>query len=258
LKRIAEREQHGYAGRAFLERLTADRETHAEFARASRDLFVRRNMPDGAEGQVKRALARFGLIAAAGELATRLGITGWKPGTSAAAATRCFRDWLVERGGAGGAEVMTAFQQVRLFLEQHGDSRFDPAWDPLDHRTFINRAGFRRYEEGVGWTYFVLPESWAAEVCRGLSAKAVAKEMAARGWLLSESGRLSRSVRVPGAGKTRAYVIPPRSPRTTPSLRPPWTWHRPTTRGIPAAISRVTPGSPLSPFWRAGALKKTQ
>jgi uncharacterized protein (DUF927 family) len=209
LKRVADREQNGHAGRAFLTRLTADRETHVEFARASRDLFVRKNMPEGAEGQVRRALARFGLIAAAGELATRFGITGWQPGTAAEAAARCFRDWLSERGGVGAAEATAAIRQVRLFLELHGDGRFDAAWDPLNHRTVINRVGFRRFKEGEGWTYYVLPESWRVEVCKGLDPQMVAKTMAAHGWLLNESKHLSRTIRLPGGQKIRVYVIPP-------------------------------------------------
>jgi hypothetical protein len=41
--------------------------------------FVTTNCPIGSDGQVKRAAGRFGLVAAAGERATRLGILPWKP-----------------------------------------------------------------------------------------------------------------------------------------------------------------------------------
>jgi hypothetical protein len=34
-----------------------------------------------------------------------------------------------ERGGTGAAETRQGFAQVRMLLEQHGESRFAPAWD---------------------------------------------------------------------------------------------------------------------------------
>ena len=41
--------------------------------------FVTTNCPIGSDGRLKRAAGRFGLVAAAGERATRLGILPWKP-----------------------------------------------------------------------------------------------------------------------------------------------------------------------------------
>jgi hypothetical protein len=42
------------------------------------------------------------------------------------AAGRCFHDWFEGRGGREAGEVQVALSQVRLFIEQHGDSRFEP------------------------------------------------------------------------------------------------------------------------------------
>jgi hypothetical protein len=112
---------------------------------------------------------------------------------------------------------------VRAFLEQHGSSRFEAAWtgdpytpdgvapDPLA-RT-VNRAGFRRLvgeRPDQRWEYYVLPEAWRQEVCKGLDAGAVARALADAGWLRTDkSGKLATLVRVPGAGPTRVYAIDP-------------------------------------------------
>jgi len=109
---------------------------------------------------------------------------------------------------------------VRLFLEQHGSSRFELAWLTDDHRHVadeeveasirrtINRAGFRCADAENNWTYYVLPEVWAAEVCKGFDHHAVARALAERGFLQKGDGRnLTASVRVPGVGKTRLYAV---------------------------------------------------
>ena len=51
--------------------------------------FIAKSLPASASGQAHRAAARFGLAAAAGELATAMGITGWPDGTAPTAARVC-------------------------------------------------------------------------------------------------------------------------------------------------------------------------
>ena len=62
-------------------------------------------MTPGATGEVKRAADRFAVIAAAGELASEWGITGWGAGEATVAAKRCFLDWLNRRGTTGASDV---------------------------------------------------------------------------------------------------------------------------------------------------------
>ena len=91
-----------------------------------------------ADGQVGRVAARFALVAAAGELATALGILPWPEGEASAAAARCFNDWLAARGDSGPEEIASGIRQVRAFLELHGSSRFEEAW-PRTHAADISR-----------------------------------------------------------------------------------------------------------------------
>jgi hypothetical protein len=51
--------------------------------------------------------------------------------------------WIDGRGGTEPAEVLQAIEQVRLFIEQHGESRFKALDDP-DARPVNYRAGWRK------------------------------------------------------------------------------------------------------------------
>jgi uncharacterized protein (DUF927 family) len=213
----------GTALLALLERLTADLEGGRTTLLEGRERFVRAVAPAGADGQVLRVAGRMGLVAAAGELATAFGVTGWPEGTALAAVERRFREWLAARGGAGAAEDREALAQVRLFLELHGIARFEPAWadqeeaaeaarsgrEPREVRV-PNRAGFRRSEEGGRWCYHVLPEVWRGEVCKGFEPARVARLLAGKRLLRPGEGKnLAHKERIPGVGHARVYVLEP-------------------------------------------------
>ena len=205
--RLAADRYCGHAGRAFVERLTARYGPCINLVRRARDHFVSERCPAAAHGQVKRVCGRFALIVAAGELGILLGVLPWERGEAEKAAARCIADWLSHRGGVIPAEIVAALRQVRLFFEQHGSSRFEPAWAKEDGflsaekeaqaillRT-TNRAGFRRAEADTDWTFFVLPQSWAAEVCKGLDHRLIARAMIDRGWLERARGQVGPSPR---------------------------------------------------------------
>jgi putative DNA primase/helicase len=222
--RLAADRNCGHAAREFLGHITKDVNGLAKTIPEARARFIAEHCPADADGQVKRACGRFAVVGIAGELATQYGVTGWRKGEATAAAVHLFRDWLDARGGAGAAETREAFSQVRAFLEQHGEARFAPAWDRTTtyvaaggenvetaktDRPVINRAGFRKVSDD-GTTFYVLPEVWRREVCKGLDATAVAAAMVGRGWMLpGEGSNLAQKPRIPGEGLLRVYVIPP-------------------------------------------------
>jgi hypothetical protein len=65
------------------------------------------------------------------------------------AATICFRAWLARRGRAGDYDIEIGIRQVIAFIEAHGSSRFEAAWEQGVERV-INRAGFRRLDDQGG------------------------------------------------------------------------------------------------------------
>ncbi|WP_122523083.1 DUF927 domain-containing protein, partial [Pseudomonas viridiflava] len=180
---------------AFLTALCEPDKRHAWSAILRRTLegFIAQSLPASASGQAHRAAARFGLAAAAGELATAMGITGWPDGTATTAARVCLNAWMNERGGAGNFEGDAILARLRQVIERFGESRFT-RWESAaakvdEHgpRT-IDRLGFRKtMEHGLGDalhttnTYYVLPESWRSEIFRGMNINAVNKELLQRG-----------------------------------------------------------------------------
>ncbi|MCF9019980.1 DUF927 domain-containing protein [Pseudomonas syringae] len=207
---------------AFLTALCEPDKRHAWSAILRRTLegFIAKSLPASASGQAYRAAARFGLAAAAGELATAMGITGWPDGTATTAARVCLNAWMNERGGAGNFEGDAILARLRQVIERFGESRFT-RWESAaakvdEHgpRT-IDRLGFRKtMEHGLGDalhttnTYYVLPESWRSEIFRGMNINAVNKELLQRGVIEpGNDGKASTLVRLPGLGTQRCYVV---------------------------------------------------
>ncbi len=160
--------------------------------------------PEGASKQVFRVANRFSLIAAGGELATAFGITSWPPGTANDAAGNCFKAWLADCGGKGSYEEQQAIDQIRQFFQLHGENRFT-SWgfteDELS-RT-INRAGWRQKTVN-GTEFFVFPEIFKTELCRGLDSRLVAKTLISQNLIIPDEkdGKSSASKKPPGVDKT--------------------------------------------------------
>jgi putative DNA primase/helicase len=166
--------------------------------------FVKRECLARADGQIERVAQRLGLFAAAGELAIALDVVPWPAGEARNAAAWAFRAWLDNRGGAEPGEARQAISTVRLFLEQHGDSRFDPVDDTVA-KPSPNRAGWRK-GEGEAREWYVPPETWKAEICQGLDATFVARTLAERGFL-QRIGDGFLAVRRIGGRNARVYVV---------------------------------------------------
>jgi uncharacterized protein (DUF927 family) len=201
---------YGTALPAFLRSLMSDLDAAMDSVRDIMNQFTRdRNGLAQAAPEVHRGLGRFALVAAAGELATQFGITGWGKGDAMRAAKVCFEAWLKERGGSRSSDMDAAVRQVQAFIEAHGRGRFQPMrvehnehGDTIGQRV-LNRAGFYRLdndlendldndknldkdlhknEEGSR-EYLVLPECFRNEVCANFDHKAVASELNKRGYL---------------------------------------------------------------------------
>ncbi|WP_051331453.1 DUF927 domain-containing protein [Methylocaldum szegediense] len=218
--REAAAKYHGAVGIAFIERVAEIQETLPDRLKTAIARFVADVVPRGASGQVDRVAKRFGLVAAAIELAGEFGLTGWDPGEGTWAVKACFADWLHQRGGAGDHEVTAILSQVRAFFEANGESRFSD-WEAAERvansvederRVVANRVGFRRRSQTEGYTYYVLPEAFKREVCAGLNPDRAAQVLKEHGWLEPDKqGKSSQNQRLPGFGRqTRCYVFTPK------------------------------------------------
>lgn len=223
---------YGAAGAAWLQwladHMAAVRERGAELLRRMECEWV----PDGASSQVWRVATRFALVGAAGELATEAGITGWQPGEAERGARACFDAWLADRGHAGNGVHAAMLRQVRAHLERNaaqfawwhraledhapqapvrfGFKRFvdkngkplsvDASTDYLERRSASHSSELRDAQID----YFVLPEAWRSEVCKGFTPEAVAEVLRDRGHLVHERDRFTDRQRLPGMGGGRS------------------------------------------------------
>ncbi len=220
---------YGTASQPYISKLVEHHDKVADWIKKAQREFAQKHVKDDAGGQVYRAALRFGLIGAAGELATKWEITGWQPGDAMQAAVTCYMAWLSQRGGAGNLEELNMLAQVRRFFEAHGEARFTdwdrPASNTDSHppRT-INRAGYRKhgaayddagkaiYLEGgdrpTHTEYYVMPETFKAEVCAGFDYRMVCKLLVKRGCLMTEGNSYTRKERLPGGeGNSRCFRI---------------------------------------------------
>lgn len=197
-------QHYGHAGRAFLQWLADNRDDVLKSVGEILTVGVARLCPPDATEQVRRVARRFCLVAYAGKVACDAGVLPEDMDVWAATVS-CFNDWLAVRGGTGAGEDAAILSAVRLFIEQHGASRFQDI-DNLA-ATCINRVGFRRVT-GSGIEYAILPESFKSEVVKGFSERRAARVLTNAGWLrLERPGRLKTRRTLPGMGRQDCYIV---------------------------------------------------
>jgi len=205
---------YGTAARAFIAELVKDLGQYRDQLAELRKRFIESSLLEGADGQVRRVADRFALVAAAGEIATGAGITGWPVGASLEAAQRCFADWLAERGGIGSSKVSEAVRRISETLQSHGASRFQRwAKSSSDRMVITNRMGFVKIEgdadiEEQESTYYFMCQP-LRELMGGLDFKSVVSQLLALGVVIDQGeGKTNKLFHVPsGGGKNRLYQI---------------------------------------------------
>jgi putative DNA primase/helicase len=227
---------YGSAGVAFIQHVIDTQNGIAQRTKQAIDTIATAWIPTGSSGQVHRVGRRFALVAAAGELATMAGLTGWPEGEATRAARSCFDAWLASRGGNGNAEEYSMLAQVRSFIQLHGAGRFT-WWHRAgdDHApNTLSRVGYRRMvtlegkpikanadhqreygerisdgdAEQTAVEYFVFPEVFDKELCQGFDPVAVKRLLRDKGHLEpATGGRFDRRERLPGMGNTMVIKL---------------------------------------------------
>jgi putative DNA primase/helicase len=220
--RSAARTYYGNAMREFIKQLCEiDPDVRVEVIRDYQRIFVTTCSLEGATPEVGRAMQAMALIAAAGELASLWGITGWEEGEANKGVKTCLGCWIAARGGSKTThDEEQGVGVVRRCIEQSGNSRFEPMGaaratlvpdkesDPSgDDRLVHNRLGFKRRTSAGETEFLFLPEVFKAEVCAGFDYRMVLKALDARGLLKREEPALTLKTRLPGLGSTRVYCV---------------------------------------------------
>jgi putative DNA primase/helicase len=227
---------YGSAGVAFIQHVIDTQDGIGNRTKQAIDTIAGAWIPQASSGQVHRVGRRFALVAAAGELASTAGLTGWPEGEATRAAKACFDAWLSARGGSGNAEEYSMLAQVRGFIQLHGAGRFT-WWHRAgdDHApNTLSRAGYRRMvtpegkaikanadhqreygerisdgdAEQTAVEYFVFPEVFDKELCQGFDPMAVKRLLRDKGHLEpATGGRFERRERLPGMGNAMVVKI---------------------------------------------------
>lgn len=179
---------YGHALQSFLSELIPQADDVRSIARTFLAEFESRTCPANAPGTVRRVCKRFAVVALAGTLATDWGVLPWPPAQATEAATTCFQDWIQARGGATSMDALRGVEHVREFIQAHGSSRFEVLGFG-DSQKVVNRAGYKRKDEGGDWVYLIFKDTFRREVCAGLDVGRVCRELKQRGALLFTGGR---------------------------------------------------------------------
>jgi len=201
---------YGSPARSFIEKFAEDFEHNVEQVKKAVGEFTAAHAPKGCSGQVVRAVQRFGLISAAGELAIEWGIFPWVSGSVIKAALFGMDKWLEQRGGIGDREQVNAINRLMEFIERNEHRFLD--LDDYDARIPANIAGYRWHQRETGEEFYgFIPAVFQREICRTVNVMAVRNEIIRKGWMgLTRVGTpmISKSVR--GRNQKVVVVVPSR------------------------------------------------
>jgi putative DNA primase/helicase len=221
--KVATVRQYGTVGREWLLWLVDHAAELSGIVREAMQAFERRFVRDESSGQAKRAGRCFALRAAAGELATAQGLTGWPAGWATEAIGECWNAWVKARpGGLGMSEDAQMMRQMREWFGTFGEMNFK-RWGVTDgshEKDVPMMAGWRKpiygdernasgelIEIEVGKVWYVLADKFRSTVCKGLPYLRCLELLKARELLILEpSGRMLHKARPPGESKDGADV----------------------------------------------------
>ena len=210
-------DHYGHAGPAFVEGYLRDRELVKSFASAELKRFMSEAQLKGDTGQVHRAALRFGLVAAAGEVATLVGVVPWAEGEAFTAALAVFGRWASAFGRNAPREDQDIIRTVKGAIEAQL-SRFailgtdapaqeweTPAPDRAGEARSLMTLGYRQLIDNQV-RYLIHDAGWA-EILKGHDLTYAAKILHAAGYLEPGDGsHLRKKVRVQGQGR-RFYAV---------------------------------------------------
>lgn len=199
---------YGVAGIAWLEYLTSNKGERMDEARELLDQYRQALTVNQSQGHIVRVANYFALVATAGELATKANITGWKTGTAFNAAQKVFNQWLGSFEQVGDYENREIVTHVKAFFEANESSRFEAITPDPDHIERINnRVGYWKIENGEK-IFYVLPEQFKNEVCKGYDSRKAARALLAYNLLEHDTGKTSKTARIPSRkNAVKVYAV---------------------------------------------------
>lgn len=189
----ATQQQHGAAGRAWIEQLA---QMPHERIQAAQTAFMQ-TLPS-LDGQARRVAKRFALVAAALELASE--ITGLPSGTGMTGIKQCFDDWLVING-TGKHEDRQIIKQAMMFMQMYAASDRFANWE--SEHTSREHAGYRKISQTEPSEYWIIPNVFEDEILHGKDIQKGCTVLHDIGWLKRDNERW----KIKRFNKGRFYVL---------------------------------------------------
>ena len=207
---------HGTAGQEWLKYLTQHPEWKQDIQKPLSQLV--QEVTTDVTQQGGRVALRFALVAQAGELATKAGITGWKKGEATKAAKTCYQAWLANFG-KGDREHKNILEAVRTFIDGN-PARFQKVYRegqrlvPGEERTKLEearsesrpvaaRVGFKIQENADDFELYILASN-ITECASGYTATQIKAALLAAGWIDST---IAHNKHIPGEKKPRCFKL---------------------------------------------------
>lgn len=97
---------------------------------------------------------------------------------------------------------------VKAFFEANESSRFEAITPDPDHIERINnRVGYWKIENGEK-IFYVLPEQFKNEVCKGYDSRKAARALLAYNLLEHDTGKTSKTARIPSRkNAVKVYAV---------------------------------------------------
>lgn len=211
---------YGHAGPAFVQVIAECKPGIVAQAGRLTDELVEELVDPEDDPQVRRVARRFGIVAAAGHLATITGVLPWREDSAFDAVKACFAAWKANRGGGASQEEREALAHLKAFFEANGRARFERLL--LGHGSngkltrssdfpVRDRCGYFVETENDETVFYVMPESFKREICGSHSPDLMVKIARKHGALiLGENGRSQKKRRLPDFPHgTRVYALRP-------------------------------------------------
>ena len=188
-------QSYGVAGIAWLEYITSHKAHAIKQAEQLLEQYRGVLAANHTQGHIVRVANYFALVAVAGELATQANITGWKSGTAFNAVQQVFNQWLGSFEQVGDFEDREMLAHVKAFFEANESSRFESITPDHAERIY-NRVGYWKIENGEK-VFYVLPEQFKKEICKGYDSRKVARALLTHNLLEHDTGKSVKTVRLP-------------------------------------------------------------
>ncbi len=207
---------YGVVGNEWIKIIVRNKDKFRSYLRKAITKFVESNVArhefshtTSSDSEILRVLNKFGLVAAAGELATGCGLLPWPKGEATRAAEKCFDAWYAQRGHRGSNEKDMGMAQIRMILENSGESCFGTETEPAKA---IQQLGIKKKDDDGQTIYCVYQETFKTKFCAGYDWRTLAKELKLRGYLAITTDRksndpLTKVIKLSKEKTVRVYAI---------------------------------------------------